>query len=262
MFKEINKFKIKIHNSDNESIFYIPNIISIHPLDNLLRATDWLFYEIVQDYDNTHKTINGRRKKHGYSQKNLDDLEELNIRIGSRTQSYVNQLCLMEDILIYEYKRMFELVNKASDGKICFDHKRDYILLKKRFSSIRTFRNKVVAHTAYAFPKINKKTGITEDNPETIVRSILNLFPGDDGITLGGNFFSGFSKYKSQLPVITIFSWEQEIRPIFQDWKKLFINRLKKIHKECPFGNKPFRIEIVNHRLAADKNDLACEFLP
>lgn len=250
MFKEINKLKVKVHNLDNKSIFYIPNIISICPLDNLLKATDWLFYEAVQDYNNTHETINKGRKKHGYSQKNLDDIEELDIRIGSRTQGYINQLCLMEDILIYEYKRMFELVNKASGGKICFDPKSDYGLLKKRFSSIRTFRDKVVAHTAYTFPKINKKTGIIEDNPETIVRSILNLFPTDGSITLGGNFFSGFSEYKSQLPVITIFNWEQEIRPIFQDWKKLFMDRLKKIHKECPFENKPFRIEVVNHRLA------------
>lgn len=255
MFEEINKLKIKVHDSNNKSISYIPNIISIHPLDNLLKATDWLFYEAVQDYNNTHETIDERRKKHGYSQKNLDEIEKLDIRIGSRTQSYVNQLCLMEDILIYEYKRMFELVNKTSGGKICFDPKSDYEPLKKRFSSIRTFRNKVVAHTAYTYPKINKKTGITEDNPETIVRSILNLFPRDGGITLGGNFFSGFSEYKSQLPVITIFNWEQEIRPIFQDWKKLFMDRLKIIHKECPFKNKPFRIEVANHRLAKQAQD-------
>jgi len=255
MFKEINKLKIKVHNSDNNSIFYIPNIISIHPLDNLLKATDWLFYEAVQDYNNTHKTIDERRKKHGYSQKNLGDIEKLNIRIGSRTQSYINQLCLIEDILIYEYKRMFELVNKASSSKICFDPESDYRSLKKRFSPIRTFRNKVVAHTAYTYPKINKKTCIAEDNPETIVRSILNLFPEDGGITLGDNFFSGFSEYKSQLPVITIFNWEQEIRPIFQDWKKLFINRLKKIQKECPFKNKPFRIEVASHRLAKQVQD-------
>ncbi|MBU4369345.1 hypothetical protein KKG58_01115 [Patescibacteria group bacterium] len=243
MFEEINKFKIKIYKLKGNSLFYIPNIISIGPLDELFRATDWLFYEARQDYNKTHKTIEERRKKHGYSQKNLDDIRELSIRLGSRTQGYINQLCLMEDILIYEYDRMCKLVDKALNGNMYSSFREKYKPLKKRFEPIRIFRNKVVAHTAYTYPKKNKKINVIEDNPETIVRSILNLFPDDVHITLGNNFFSGLSEHESQLPVITIFSWEQEIKPIFQDWKKLFINILKKVRKECPIKNKLFRIE-------------------
>ena len=243
MFEEINKFKIKVHNLEEKSISYIPNIISIGPLDQLFRATNWLVCEAIRDYDNTYKTIGQRRKKYGCSQKNLDDVRELSIRLGSRTQGYINQLCLMEDILIYEYNRMFKLINNALDGNMYSSLGENYKPLKKRFKPIRTFRNKVVAHTAYTFPKINKKTKVVEDNPETIVRSILNLFPNDAHITLGDNFFCGPSKYKSQLPVITIFSWEQEIKPIFQDWVKLFIDTLKEINKGCPIKNKLFRVE-------------------
>ena len=73
----------------------------------------------------------------------------------------------------------------------------------------------MVAHTAYTYSK-------PADNPETIVRSILNLFPRPTKITVGDNFFNGFSEYQSQLPVITIFGWYEQVEPIFDDWKKLF----------------------------------------
>lgn len=255
MFEEINKVKIRVNNFSDRTISYIPNVISIYPLDQLMKATEWLFSEAVQDHNNTHETIKERRKKHGISQQNLDDIRELSIRLGSRMQGYVNQLCLMEDILIYEYDRMSELVKEASGGKVVFDPKSDYEPLRKRLAPIRTFRNKVVAHTAYTYPKIDKKTGLSEDNPETVVRSILNLFPREDGIYLGATSFSGFSEYKSQLPVITIFSWEEETKLIFQDWKKLFIYRLKEIGKQCPFENKHFSIGVANPRLAKQLTD-------
>lgn len=249
MFEEINKSKIIVRNLDKMAAHYIPNIISLSPLDNLFKATEWLVSEMIEDYKNTHYKIKNRRAKEGCSQKNLDDIDNLGIRLGSRTQSYVNQLCLMEDILIYEYDRMFELVKEASNNKITFNPKEDYEDLKQRFSSIRTFRNKVVAHTAYTYPKINRKTGESEDNPETIVRSILNLFPREGSTTLGNSFFSGFSKHKSQLPVISIFNWEEEIKLIFEDWKKLFISRLKNIHNQCPFENNFFKIVVANPHL-------------
>jgi len=255
MFEEINNFKIKVYNPNKKSICYIPNVISIGPLDNLLTATEWLVDEAVKDYNDTYKRIDERRAKSGYSKENLGEIKTLGIRLGSRTQSYVNQLCLIEDILKYEYKRMAKLVNKASDNQICFDPEKDYEYLKERFLPIRTFRHKVVAHTAYTFPKINQKTRKIEDNPETIISSILNLFPNAGGITLGNNFFNGFSIIKSQLPVITIFDWQVQIKPIFVDWKKLFIKRLKKIHTQCPFKNKLIHIDIANPHLARQAQD-------
>ncbi len=250
MFEEIDKNKIKIRDGIKNTLTYAPNIISMGPLDDLLKATEWLYSEAMEDYTATNKKVEESREKHGYSQKNIDEMDDLAIRLGSRMQGYVNQLCLMEDILVYEYDRMAELVKTASGGKITFNPKKDYEDLRKRFSSIRTFRNKVVAHTAYTYPKIDKKTGISEDNPETIVRSILNLFPEPCGITLGGSFFSGFSQYRSQLPIITIFNWEKEIRPIFEDWKKLFMDRLLDIHSQCPFNNANYTIEIGSYNLA------------
>lgn len=238
MFEEVNKYTIKVRNEKEKNISYIPNVISINPIDNLFTATMWLVKEALEDYLNTNKKVEERRNEHGYSQENLDDIDSLSIRLGSRTQSYVNQLCLMEDILIFEYKRMAKLVKLASNNKINFNPEEDYKTLKNRLSSIRTFRNKVVAHTAYTYPK-------SEDNPETIIRSIMNLFPQPTHITLGDNSYSGFSMIKSQLPIITIFNWEEEIKPIFEDWKKLFIERLKKIHTQCPFESKKFGIEIA-----------------
>lgn len=249
MFEEINKYKIKVRDEAKLAISYAPNIISMGPLDDLFKATEWLVEEAVIDYNDTHRNVDERRKKEGVSQKNIDDIEELSIRIGSRTQGYVNQLCLMEDILVYEYNRMGELVKLASDNKISFDPAQDYKPLLQRLSSIRTFRNKVVAHTAYTYPKVNRKTGELEDNPETVVRSILNLFPQPAHITMGNNIFSGFSKYQSQLPIITIYNYEQEILPILQDWKKLFIDRLEKIHSECPYKNKHHSIEVASPHL-------------
>ncbi len=248
MFEEINKHKVKIkdvQSKDRQLLYYLPNIISMGPLDDLLKATEWLVKESVDDYNKTYKQVHERRKKEGYSQKNLDEIEELSIRLGSRTQGYINQVCLMEDILIFEYKRMAELIGLASDNKLSFVPADDYKLLLQRLSQIRIFRNKVVAHTAYTDPKIiNKKTGELADNPETTVRSILNLFPEPGGITLGNNMFSGFSQHRSQLPIITIFNWGPEIRPILVDWQKLFIERLQKLHSECPYQNKQYSIEI------------------
>ncbi len=233
MFHEINDYKV-IVKRDN-GLNYIPNVISLHPLDQLFEATEWLVNEAISDWNTTHEDIKKRRKENGSSQENLDAYDKLSTRLGSRTQGYVNQLCLMEDILKFEYKRMAELIAEATDSKTTFEPEKDCAHLISRFKKIRTFRHKVVAHTAYTYPKLDRKTGEPIDNPETILRSILNLFPSGATNTMGDNFYSGFSPWKSELPVITIFTWESEIKPIFEGWKKLFIDSLKKIQPICPF---------------------------
>ena len=237
MFKDIDKHKIRIRNSKENSLTYLPNIISMNPIDELLLATKWLVDEAYKDWKETNNLIRERRNKSGASKENIKEYEMLSIRLGSRTQGYVNQLCLAEDILIFEYKRMNEMLIKASSGKIKLDPENDYKELRNRFKPLRTFRNKVVAHTAYTYPK-------KEDNPETVVRSILNLFPNPAEISVGGNFFSGFSEHRSQLPVITIFAWYEQIEPIFKDWEKLFLEKLDFIHhNKLPFNNKEYEIE-------------------
>ena len=249
MFEDINLYKIKIFNKPKNGLFYIPNITSMHPLDKLFSATEWLVLEAIKDYQRTHYLINRRRKERGASQKNIDTLESFETRLGSRTQSYVNQLCLMEDILLFEYERFSALIGEIGYSKLTFDPKNDYQSLCDRLNDIRLFRNKVVAHTAYTYPKIDRKNPQKTDNPETIVRSILNLFPENGSVKLGGNYFSGWSKHRSQLPIITIYNWESEIKPILLDWKSLFIERFKKIHAYCPYENKQFRIEIATPHL-------------
>ncbi len=246
MFSEINNYKIIVRNINEKAMHYIPNVISMHPLDQLFTATEWLFKEALNDHNETHRLIKERRDAKGASQENIDAYDELAIRLGSRTQGYINQLCLMEDILIFEYRRMASLIRKGSKKKIMIDADKDFKNLKERFKAIRTFRNKVIAHTAYTSPKINRDTGENEDNPETVVRSILNLFPQSAYITVGDNFYSGFSLWRSELPVLTIFSWEEEIKPIFQDWKNLFIEKLTNIFDQLPIENKDFKIEAVN----------------
>lgn len=245
MFEELNEVGIKVHDSNEKVSHYIPNVISVHPLDELFKATEWLFTEAVRDHNETHKEWGEHPNEH---QRNIDAIDDLGTRLGSRTQGYVNQLCLMEDILVYEYDRMSELLNKASGGKITFKPS-DYEHLQKRFASIRTFRNKVVAHTAYTYPKIDKKTGLSVDNPETIVRSILNLFPSPTGITLGANYYSGFSSYRSELPVITIFNWKEEMKPLFQDWKILFMQKMLEVLKQRPITSGQFSIEAARPHL-------------
>lgn len=236
MFKDIDTQKIKIRNSNKNTLTYLPNIISMDPIDKLLEATKWLVDEAYKDWEETNKLVEKRRKEKGASQENIDDIDILSIRLGSRTQGYVNQLCLAEDILIFEYNRMNDLLKEASNDKLSLDPKNDYKDLRERFKPIRTFRNKVIAHTAYTKPK-------REDNPETIVRSILNLFPSPAKVTIGDNFFSGFSKYQSQLPVITIFAWYEQIEPIFKDWKKLYLDKLSLLHKQLPLENNEYQIE-------------------
>jgi len=244
MFKEINNFEIKINNLAIGNIYYlVPNIISIIPLNDLFLATEWLVNEAINDYENIFKFAGVKLTPHQY----IDGVNKFGIRLGSRTQGYVNQLCLMEDILKYEYKRMIKLVREASDNGIILDSENDYKKLIERFTKIRDFRNKVVAHTAYTYPKINIKTGIIEDNPMTIVDSMLNLFPDEAQITLGNNSFSGISEFESQIPTITIYNWETEIRPIFEDWKKLFIEKLKEVHAQCPIRNNLFSIEVIHN---------------
>lgn len=236
---------IKVHNKKEKALIYIPNVISPDPLDKLYLATEWLVKEAVEDHNVTHKRIETRRKKEGYSQKNLDDLNELGIRIGSRTQSYVNQLCLLEDLLKFEYKRMCKFLKVASSGKIAFKPKTDIQSLLDQMEPIRRFRNKVVAHTAYTNPKINKKTGLPVDNPETVVRSALNLFPREGDIRLGNNYYSGFSKWRSELPIITIYSWEDHAKVVLSNWKNLFLSKMIEVHKQCPIDNKNYSIEIA-----------------
>ncbi|MBU1292758.1 hypothetical protein KJ819_01675 [Patescibacteria group bacterium] len=235
MFREIDQYKIKVRDGSKNTVIYVPNIISMDPLEKLFDATNWLFGEALEDFNKTHTAVKSRRNEHGYSQENIDDIDRLGIRLGSRTQGYVNQLCLMEDILIFEYDRMSTLLKEASAGQVNLTDDACKTL-KKRFKPVRTFRNKVIAHTAYTY-------SFKDDNPETIVRSILNLFPGPTKVTLGDNFFSGFSPHVSQLPVISIFEWEEIIKPIFQDWKTLFIKKLEEVQKMCPIVQGEFTVE-------------------
>ena len=240
MFKEIDKYRIKIVkiiNSNKRSIYYVPNFISMGPMDKLFIATEWLVGEALKDYILTYKTIKEQRK---HSQEYLDDVNKLSIRLGSRTLSYINQLCLMEDILTHEYKRMTKMLSEASKNRINLNPVQDYKDLKNRFDPIRTFRKKVAAHIAYTYPR-------KDDNPETVVGSIYNLFPMNGGITVG-NQRAG-SSFPSQLPVITIFEWEEIDKLIFQDWKKLFIGKLNEIHKQCPLSNREFEIEVATPHL-------------
>ena len=60
---------------------------------------------------------------------------------------------------------------------------------------------------------------------------------------MGDNFFNGFSEYQSQLPVITIFGWYEQVEPIFDDWKKLFLDKLNLIHQQLPIENGEYEIE-------------------
>lgn len=247
-FKDLDKQKIKITDLNQRVMHYVPNIISMNPVDQLFSATEWLVNEAINDWNTTHGIVEERREQEGYSQKNLNDIDELSIRLGSRTQGYVNQLCLMEDILVFEYKRMGELLAKAANNQIIINPEADLKDLRDKLSPVRTFRNKVTAHTAYTYSR-------KEDNPETIVRSILNLFPEPAKITVGDNFFSGFSPHVSQLPVISIFQWGKVTKPIFEDWKQFFLGKLQEVQKQCPIQNKDFNVEVAYPHLIQKTKD-------
>jgi hypothetical protein len=252
MFEELRDCSIKVNHKRKSSLIYIPNIISIEPLNNLYEATEWLVKEAIVDRSKVYKLIEKRRKVGGYAKENIEDIDALGIRIGSRTQGYVNQLCLMEDLLVFEYDRMGKFLKEASVGDISFIRKRDYTDLLKRMEPVRTFRNKVVAHTAYTTPKFDKKTGLSVDNPETVVRSALNLFPGRGNTMLGNRFFNGFSNWRSELPVISIYSWEEHAKLILADWKELFLGKMIEVHDKCPVQNKNYSIEVAYRRKVSD----------
>jgi hypothetical protein len=249
MFEEIDKARIKIRTGSK--IYYRPFIAVMKPLSDLFKATEWLYGEAVKDYNKTRKRISNRAKQHTIHrlEKNNKDTEEQVIRIGSRTLGYVNQLCLMEDILVCEYDGMCKVVYEASGGKIKIDSADNYKRLKERFQPIRDFRNKVGVHTAYTKPR-------KDDTTETLTDSIFGLFPKQGGIHLGVGPHSLYKSNKSKVPIVTIFGWEGEIKPIFQDWEKLFVDTLKEIHKKCPFENKTaYLIEIAYPHLAKQLKD-------
>lgn len=250
MFSELESYRVRVHEKkrSKQHIHYLPNIIAIHPLDSLFASIEWLFNDAIKDYNRTHRSINRRRSKYGVSQKNLDAYDSLAIRLGSRTQNYVNQVCLMEDLLIYEYKRIAEFVKKVDSRNFSFNPDKEFKPLTKRLAKIRLFRNKVVAHTAYTNPILKRRKGRIKDNPDTIVRSVMNLFPSPGEIYLGNNQFVT-TKFKQQIPSLTIFNWRDEVKPVFEDWKELYITRLEKIHKKCPYQNGSFRIETATPHL-------------
>jgi hypothetical protein len=241
-FKDLDTYAIVINDLSKAQRIYLPNIITMNPVDKQLTAVQWLFDEAVKDWNDTYKTIKKRRQNGVASKQNLEDIADLSIRLGTRTQCYINQLCIAEDILIHEYKRMAELLEKASLESITLDTKSDCKSLIHGMKRVRKFRNKVTAHTAYTKP-------FNEDNPETIVRSLLNLFPRDGRYTMGDNFFNGFSPHISQLPIISIFEWQDVIKPIFAEWKGFVKNKLEEIHSHCPFENDYYTIEVARPHL-------------
>ena len=241
-FKDLDTYSVTVTDNNKKQRAYIPNIITMDPVDKQLTAAQWLFDEAVKDWNQTYITIEKRRQKGTVSRQNLEDIADLSIRLGTRTQCYINQLCIAEDILIHEYKRMAELLERASLGSIKLDVKSDYKNLKDGMKRVRKFRNKVTAHTAYTKP-------YEEDNPETVIRSLLNLFPRDGRYTMGDNFFNGFSPHVSQLPIISIYEWQDTVTPVFAEWKVFVTNKLEEIHSLCPLENEMYKIEIARPHL-------------
>jgi hypothetical protein len=249
MFKEIDKARIKIRIANSTQ--HRPYASVMKPLKDLFDATEWLFGEAVKDYNKTKKKIDNRAERQVMSrlEKNHKDREDQSIRIGSRNLGYVNQLCLMEDILVCEYDDICKTIDSASGGKIKINSVSKYKSLKERFQPIRDFRNKVGAHTAYTKPR-------KDDTVETLNDSLYGLFPKEGSRFSGTGAYFLYKSNLSKVPIITIFGWEEEVKPIFQGWEKLFIDTLKEIHRKCPFENSEHSsIEIANSRLAKQLND-------
>jgi len=133
---------------------------------------------------------------------------------------------------------MNELMYMATKNQYFKKRKDDYINLVNELKAIRSFRNKVAAHVAYTYPK-------DFDTPDTIVNSMLNLFPEEGGITLGTSAFMG-GMDNSQIPEISIFKWDEEIKKVFESWKKLFIKSLCMIKDQYLDENDNFRIKPAN----------------
>lgn len=72
------------------------------------------------------------------------------------------------------------------------------------------------------------------------------MFPKRGDIRLGNNFFNGFSKWQSEIPIVSIFTWEAHAQQVLNDWKELFLNRLFEVQDKCPIDNKNFTIEVAH----------------
>jgi hypothetical protein len=213
-----------------------PNPINIASINKLFEATDWIIREAFGDKNSVLEIIKDRRSSTNsitkYANQNKEDLRMLEIRLGSRIQSYINQICLIEDILRHECEYFNEEVLLFFDETEITIH--DHAKYKKKLGDIRRIRNKMTAHTAHTHPR-------QEDNSETRIRSILNLFPdalsfnySDQEIVTGNKYFNGFSKIKSELPIVKLSNWENDIRKVFVDWKNTYIQSIQMIMDKCP----------------------------
>jgi len=246
MFEEINKIKIKIIYKETEDLK--PNALNVESLKILFDATEWLFDEFIKDCQDTKRRIDNRyiKKEMHYIEDNLKDREKKDIRTMSRTLGYVNQLCLMEDLLTYEYNKIYKLVSKKFDKNKRNNLLEKYEILKERFEPIRSFRNKVSAHQAHVKPS-------PRDSKETLIDSAFSLYVKGDSLGVGWNPF--FKTYKSEIPIITIFDWEEKVKPIFQDWDSLLMEILKETHRNCPIDNDLYIVKIANPRKARELKD-------
>jgi hypothetical protein len=231
-----------------------PNEINIASINKLFEATEWIVKEAFDDKNSVLQTIEIRRSSTNsitkYAAQNKEDLRMLEIRLGSRIQAYINQICLIEDILTHEceYFNQEVLFFFSKDEIITHDH----IKYKKKLKDIRKIRNKMTAHTCHTHPR-------KEDSPETRIGSILNLFPNalnfnyeyNGDIVTGNKYFNGFSERKSELPIIKLSNWENNIRKILIDWKDSYIQNVQNIMDKCPY-KKEDKMSVNRKRLCSN----------
>ncbi len=214
----IKEYMIRIYSKDENTQIVLPQ--SFDMIDKLIYGIEWLVEETINDKYIVDKEWKESKKA---SQYNIDEQEKLALRIGIRTHAYVLTLCHIEDYFIKDYERLINLFNKF-EIPVSFN-KKDYRYLKESFSKVRKFRDKVSAHTAHNKPK--------NDSPETMIDSLYNFFPRPTEISLGNlrpRYGLKSSRKETEVPNISIFDYEQKIKPILDSWCKLFISKLIEMH--------------------------------
>ncbi len=235
MFKDIRKNKIVVHiKKPLKGVFSIPDGDVLFAAENIWEMCRWLYDEFIKD-----------TKQYSDSSVPINNLGEIRatfaIHNTSRILCYVNHIYCLDGIINKLYQHMINRLQCRISNRILLNED-ELRRRKEEIKDIRTFRNKVSAHTSYADSR--------NDNISLQLTSLMAIkshgFQGGnwDSFRLGVvSEIAGGQPPNIKIPIICLKEIRPKMEEHYKNWTSMFVEKLQEAHQFLPITKSEYKIE-------------------
>jgi len=235
MWSEIKKNGIVAHNKKTQGKFTIPEGTASLVSTRLINMIQWIYDEFIQD-SLIHSDI--------FKDSLFDEQQDFVTRNTSRILSYVNHVCVLENILVRLYS---ETISKLQiiDSSVIFNDKE----LKAREAEIADyfiFRNKVSAHTVYGSPRKTDNSAMEFHSLVTFLNSSYDSTGNADSFALGAvSVRLAGQDPSTKLPCLGLKELHPKMLEHINKWTQMLLDPCIEVRKKIPItiSDTEYKIE-------------------